>query len=279
MEKLGIISPANSIIGEKSVEQFNKGIKKLQECGFEIIIGNNVYSNTLGYCGTIDEKLEDIYEVCEKCKYVICSTGGINANVLLEKLDFSKIKDNIFIGNSNPVLLFNAFYEINKQISYIGPNVKSLGKDDDLFPVNCLKNKIMNGSKEVETEKENVIVKFGNASGISIGGNIQSLRRIIGLKCFPKVKKYILYLEADPTETNVTEYESIISQFKQADIIKNAQGIIIGSSNYDKNYYLKLFRDFNGPIIICENLGHNIHNNVMPIGKNIKINGNKISEE
>ena len=62
MEKLGIISPANSIIGEKSVEQFNKGIKKLQECGFEIIIGNNVYSNTLGYCGTIDEKLEDIYQ-------------------------------------------------------------------------------------------------------------------------------------------------------------------------------------------------------------------------
>ena len=170
-------------------------------------------------------------------------------------------------------------FRINKQISYIGPNVKSLVKDDDLFSVNCLKNKIMNGSKEVETEKENVIVKFGNASGISIGGNIQSLRRIIGLKCFPKVKKYILYLEADPTETNVTEYESIISQFKQADIIKNAQGIIIGSSNYDKNYYLKLFRDFNGPIIICENLGHNIHNNVMPIGKNIKINGNKISEE
>lgn len=51
MEKIGIISPANSIIGDKNIEQFNNGVKKLQENGFDVIIGTNVFSNTKGYCG------------------------------------------------------------------------------------------------------------------------------------------------------------------------------------------------------------------------------------
>lgn len=92
----------------------------------------------------------------------------------------------MFIGNSNPVLLFNAFYAKNKQVSYIGPNVKSLGKDDSMFSINCLKQKIINDYNGIETEEENIIVKEGIATGVAIGGNIQSLRRIIGLEVFPK---------------------------------------------------------------------------------------------
>ena len=278
MEKIGIISPANSIIGDKNIEQFNNGVKKLQENGFDVIIGTNVFSNTKGYCGSIEEKLEDIYDVCQKAKYIICSTGGINSNIILEKLDFEKIKDNVFIGNSNPVLLFNAFYAKNKQVSYIGPNVKSLGKDDSMFSINCLKQKIINDYNGIETEEENIIVKEEIATGVAIGGNIQSLRRIIGLEVFPKIDNYILYLEADSNETNITEYESIISQFKQANIIKRATGIILGASNYDVIYYEEIFKDFNGPIIICKNIGHNVHNNLVPIGKNISIIKNRIIE-
>lgn len=277
--KIGIISPANSIIGEKNIECFKKGIKKLEENGFEVIIGNNVYSDTNKYCGTIDEKIDDIYNVSQKAKYIICSTGGINSNMILEKLDFSKIKDNVFIGNSNPVLLFNAFYEKNKQISYIGPNVKSIGVDDCDFSINCLKNKIINNTKKIEIEENNIIVKKGMASGVALGGNVQTIRRILGTNNFPKEKDYILYLEADTKETNTTEYESIISQFNQASIISNAKGIILGMSNYSIDYYNKLFKEFDGPIVICKNIGHGIHNNMVPIGKKISIINDNIIEE
>ena len=277
--KIGIISPANSIVGEKNIEYFKKGIKKLEDNGFEVIIGNNVYSDTNGYCGTVDEKIDDIYNVAKVAKYIICSTGGINSNMILEKLDFSKIKDNIFIGNSNPVLLFNAFYEKNRQISYIGPNVKTLGSDDCNFSLNCLKNKIIKDLKGIETENNNIIVKKGFASGIAIGGNVQTLRRILGTDYFPKIKEYILYLEADSKETNTTEYESIISQFNQSSIISKAKGIIIGASDYSIEYYDKLFQNFNGPIVICKNIGHKVHNNMVPIGKRISIIGDKIIEE
>lgn len=268
---IGIIAPATSIVGDSSKKIFQQGLKVLEENNFDVVIGKNVYSTSEGYCGSVDEKLEDIYYVCKKAKYIMCATGGYNSNNLLDRLDYSKIKNNIFIGNSNPTLLLNALYEINGQISYIGPNVKSLGKSSSCFMIECIKNVIYNNEDSVIIEVKNDIIKEGVSEGIAIGGNIQSLRRILGTKYFPKTNNKILYLEADPSETNQAEYESIICQFKQAGIFKDCNGIILGNYN-DINFINKVFDEFCCPIVMCKNIGHNVNNNMVPIGKKIRIN-------
>lgn len=268
--KIGIIAPANSIIGEKDINIFNDAIEFLKESGFETIIGKNVFSDSEKYCGTIEEKIEDIYDVASKSKYIICATGGLNSNNILNKLDFNKIKDNVFIGNSNPILLFNALYSINKQISYIGPNIKTIGKNKSQFMIDCIKN-VIEEKNVVLTEEPNIIIKSGTAIGCAYGGNIQSLRRILGTKYFPIVKNSIIYLEADPIETNHTEYESIINQLMQTNMFKKCNGIIIGKYD-DIEFIKKVYKDFEVPIIVCNNFGHNVNNNTLPIGKKIKIN-------
>lgn len=268
--KIGIIAPSNSIIGEKNINIFNEAIKILEQNGYEVVVGKNVFSNSECYCGTIEEKLEDIYEVASKAKYIICATGGINSNNILNKLDFNKIKDNIFIGNSNPILLFNALYSINKQVSYIGPNIKTIGKNKSQFLIDCIKN-IINGNDAISTEEPNIIINKGTGTGIAYGGNIQSLRRILGTKYFPKIDNSIIYLEADSTETNHTEYESIINQLIQNNIFEKCNGLILGKYD-DINFIKQIYKDFKMPIIICNNLGHNVNNNTLPIGKKIRIN-------
>ena len=277
--KIGIISPANSIVGEKNIKLFQDGIKKLEASGFEVIIGENVYSTSESkYCGTIEEKLHDIYYVSSKAKYIICSTGGINSNMLLRKIDYNKIKNNIFIGNSNPVLLFNAFYSVNKVKSYIGPNVKSLGKISSDFSMDSLKNKTICYNKKISIEKNIITINDGIAKGIAIGGNIQSLRRIVGTKYFPKIKNYILYLEANLEETDFVEYESIIEQFYQLGIINNSNGIILGYYDNNVEFYKKIFCNVKVPVFICNNLGHDINNNMLPIGVRIIVNKDGITE-
>ena len=268
--KIGIIAPANSIIGEKNINIFNDAIKLLEQNGYEVMVGKNVFSNSEWYCGTTKEKIEDIYEVASKSKYIICATGGINSNNILDKLDFNKIKDNIFIGNSNPILFFNALYSINKQISYIGPNIKTIGKNKSQFMIECIKN-ITDENNIILTEESNIIINKGTCTGIAYGGNIQSLRRILGTKYFPKIDNSIIYLEADPTETNHTEYESIINQLIQNNIFEKCNGLILGKYD-DINFIKQIYKDFKVPIIICNNLGHNVNNNTLPIGKKIRIN-------
>ena len=71
--KIGIIAPANSIIGESNINIFNDAIKLLEQNGYEVMVGKNIFSNSEGYCGTIEEKIEDIYEVAAKAKYIICA--------------------------------------------------------------------------------------------------------------------------------------------------------------------------------------------------------------
>lgn len=276
--KIGIIAPANSIIGEDNIKLFNKGVKLLENNGFEVIIGKNVFSNTEGICGSINEKLNDIYDVSSRAKYIICATGGTNSNCLLDKIDYKRIRDNVFIGNSNPTLLFNAFYKMNNICSFIGPNVKSLAKSKDLFSVNCLRERIINDNKRILAEKKYIIINKGNASGIAIGGNIQSIRRILGTKYMPKGNNHILYLEASAKETSYIEYESIISQLKQSGIFKGVKGIILGYYDGNVDFYKRIFKGFKIPIIICMNLGHNVNNNLLPIGKKISIKDDQIEE-
>ena len=81
--------------------------------------------------------------------------------------------------------------------------------------IESIKNKIINNINDIQTEEPNYIINNGSADGIAIGGNIQSLRRILGTKYFPKIDNSILYLEADPIETNKIEFESIIFQYKK----------------------------------------------------------------
>ena len=273
--KIGVIAPSNSIVGLENIKIFNEGIELLKSNGFEVIVGKNVFSTTEGYCGSIDEKIEDIYDVSSKAKYIMCATGGINSNNILDSLDFNRIKNNIFIGNSNPILLFNAFYEVNKQISYIGPNVKTIGKSKSQFMIECIKDII--NKNEIKSEDKNIIIKKGTAEGIANGGNIQSLRRILGTKYFPKINNSILYIEADYKETNHTEFESIIHQLIQAEAFKSCNGIIVGK--YDDIEFIKnIFKNFEIPIIMCNNFGHNVNNNMLPIGEKIRINENGVLE-
>ena len=58
--KIGIISPSNSIIDERSKLLFEKGIRKLEKAGFDVVLGDNIFSNSNDNCGTIEEKLYDI---------------------------------------------------------------------------------------------------------------------------------------------------------------------------------------------------------------------------
>ena len=58
-DTIGIISPS-APIKEDLRERFSRGIKVFENMGFNIKLSKNVYSNTLGYSATIDEKEDKI---------------------------------------------------------------------------------------------------------------------------------------------------------------------------------------------------------------------------
>ena len=61
-DTIGIVSPSAPITDELK-EQFNNGLKVLENMGFNILLSKNVFSNSLGYSASINEKLEDLHEM------------------------------------------------------------------------------------------------------------------------------------------------------------------------------------------------------------------------
>ncbi|MBN1991997.1 MAG: LD-carboxypeptidase [Anaerolineae bacterium] len=93
----------------------NNGIKFLAEMGFEVVLGQHVFSNTLGYAALPQKKAADINAMFadESVKAIICSQGGYTANVCLPYLHWQTIKANpkIFLGISDISVLLNATAE------------------------------------------------------------------------------------------------------------------------------------------------------------------------
>ncbi len=58
-DKIGIIAPSSPITEEK-IEDINNSITLMEASGFEIVFGENVFKNTLGYGAKPKEKAEDI---------------------------------------------------------------------------------------------------------------------------------------------------------------------------------------------------------------------------
>lgn len=280
MKKIVVIAPANSVITEKDNKLISLGVEKLEDIGFEVNFEKNVFSNNFyGYCSTTEQKVEDIYSIDNsKCDIVLCATGGINSNCILEYLDEKILKNKfdklIFIGNSNNTILLNYLSSICNCRCYLGSNLKSLGKYDSVLSLKNLVEKVNNNPLVIFNNSLDVY-RDGIVSGVTFGGNGSALRRLAGTRYFPKFENKIFVLEFNAKENSVSEVVSILSQYKQMGIFESISGLILGEYSSECSI-IELVKPYientDYPVIISRDFGHNCDSTYIPIGTCISIN-------
>lgn len=289
MKKIVIIAPANSLVTEKDNKLISLGVEKLEHIGFDVTFQKNVFSGDFyEYCSTIEQKVEDINSIDEnECDVVLCATGGINSNCILEYLDEDNLKNKfnnlIFIGNSNNTILLNYISSISNCRCYLGSNLKSLGKYDSELSLRNFSEKVNNNNLSVIFENKLDIYRDGIVSGVTFGGNGSALRRLAGTKYFPEFKNKIFVLEFNSKENSVAEVVSILSQYKQMGIFDNISGLVLGeySSELSIIELVKPYIDNTKyPVVISSDFGHNCDSTFIPIGMHVFIDTykNKMKE-
>jgi len=283
MNKISVIAPANSIIGEKNKNLLNLGRDKLELCGFEVEYEKNIFSDSLySNTGTIAEKIEDLNAAFLKdSNIILCATGGINSNCILEFIDKKIIKEKahkkIFIGNSNNTILLNYLSEFFSVKCFLGSNLKGIGKNEAKLSLKNFKEKIIEKKKYLIFSKQPIIVNEGKSEGITFGGNGASLRRIIGTKYFPSFDNKIFVLEFSSKENTPIEVLSILSQLKQIEVFDKISGLILGEYSEElsiKELVFDYVKDKKYPVIITDDIGHSIETTFIPIGTRIRIDTN-----
>lgn len=282
-DTIGVVGVSNSLELYNKYNNFYTAEKFFQDKGFKIKRGKYVLEDCYGSAGTREQKAEDMMNMFKdkEVKAIVCLEGGETCNTFIDLLDYNIIKQNpkIITGYSDITVLLQTIYKKTGLVTFHGESFFHFGEEDaeekyiefESAFINKKIGKFITGNKK--------IIKEGNAEGIAIGTNFGCMMYLIGTEYLPDMQDKILLIESYRTSPN--ECQRRFAQLKQCGMFDKIKGIIIGY-NYDlqkdgdkypqmEDILLEYTKEYNFPIVKCNDFGHKMVNSVIPIGVNIKI--------
>lgn len=289
MKEVRIIAPSRSL-----KEKYLISSKKLEDLGYKVTYGKNVFKTSLLGCASIKDRVSDLEDAFldENVELIMCAHGGYNVNQILDYIDYDIIKNNpkLICGFSDITALLNAIYKKTGVITLCGPTFSSL-KYDFSYTDEYFKKIIFDKKFDVKPSltytdyyslEEKVfnnpgikIINKGYASGTIIGGNLCTLNLLQGTCYMPSLKNTILFLEDDgeTLENFFYEFDRNFESLSQLPDFKFVKGIVIGrcqdiSSMNDEKWEFILKRDKikNIPVVYGVDFGHVSPMITFPIG-------------
>lgn len=283
-DTIGVVGVSNSIELENKKEDFYKAEKFFVNKGFKVKRGKYIFEDFYGSAGTRHQRAEDMMEMFDdaEVKAIVCLRGGQTCNTFIDLLDYEVIKQNpkIITGYSDVTVLLQAIYHKTGLVTFHGSGFLDFSEENADEKYQEFKNVLLNqkiGKFQMGKKK---IIRGGNAEGELIGTNLGCMMYLIGTEYLPNFKNKILAIESFRTSPN--ECQRRFAHLKQIGIFDQIKGIIVGY-NYDlqkrgtpfpqmEDILLDYTKEYDFPIIKCNDFGHKIVNSVIPIGSKLKIN-------
>lgn len=286
-DTIGVVGVSNSLYyDEYTTEHFYKAEKFLQDKGFKIKRGKYVLEDYYGSAGTREQKAEDMMNMFQddEVKAIICLKGGQTCNTFIDLLDYEVIKQNpkIIVGYSDITVLAQTIYNKTGLVTFHGESFVHFGEDDGEEKFKEFENTFINKKIHNLYTGKRDIIRAGNVEGKTIGTNLGSMIYLLGTEYLPDMQDKILLIESYRTSPN--ECQRRFAHLKQYGMFDKIKGIVI-EYNYDlqktgsiypqmEDILLEYTKEYDFPIIKCNEFGHRIVNSVIPIGVQGRIDTN-----
>lgn len=120
-DTVGIVAPA----GPVNREQFEAGIDRLRELGFNPVFSKSIFNREFYFAGGVRRRVEELHEMFREpqVKAIIAARGGYGSNHLLPHLNLGLIARNpkIFCGYSDLTTLLTHFHDTIGFVGFHGP--------------------------------------------------------------------------------------------------------------------------------------------------------------
>ena len=273
---VGVIAPSN-VITDDRMEAINNSKKLIESAGYKVKFSTNFRANSKSFGASAKEKASDINEMFadKDVKAIFSATGGENANIALDYIDYNIIKKNpkIICGFSDTTTLINVINEKTGLITFHGANFKSFTGWETEYGFNEVIKRFEKADTELgNPDEEYHTTKEGQAEGILIGGNLSLLTALIGGKYSINFKDKILFLEELGYETNPERASAYLYKMKQNGVFDEIKGIWFGNYTHESNIQIEdilldvLDGEYDFPRIKSENFGHIDKKIVIPVG-------------
>lgn len=310
-DTIRVIAPSGSL-ARLDNNNFEIAKKRIEEMGLKVTVSKNSYSVDKYSSSTIEERINDLHEAFldSNVTMVICAIGGYNCIQLIDKIDYSIIKNNpkIIMGYSDNTVLLNAIYSKTGLETYLGPNFTDfgvkLGFDYTLkyFKKIAFENEKINivdsnefsddqwyinqDDREFLPNEGRINVNKGNASGKIIAGNLCTLQLLQGTGYMPDLTDSILFLEDDDLAGSafMFEFDRNLHSLMLQPGFEKVRAIVLGriqlgtkiDNNSIKEMLLKKEKLNHIPIVMNMDFGHTRPLFTIPIGGNCIIENNDI---
>ncbi len=253
MKKICVIAPANTMADIPS-ELLELGKKQLRSLGFKVVFGKNICNRYFHTAGTVDERVSDIIDAFTDPSIfcVMAVFGGYNTNQLLDRIDPTIITNSgkKVIGYSDFTAFLLAFQSFQNIDCFHGPGFASFCDPKFFDYTKEYFLKVINGEMVKYTSPKFCaddlwylkkkfgprekyffsgwkIYKEGVSEGSILGGNIETITRLVGTRFFPDFTDTILFLE-DATGKSPGAFHRDLTQLRQIGIFSIIRGLIIG---------------------------------------------------
>ncbi len=225
-DQICIIDPANAFTDEgiRTVTDF------LTAHGFQVKISEDMAfrrGTPMERAGRLNEVIRD-----PKNRGIFCMWGGYGTMTLLDLIDYDALVKNkpVFAGFSDITAMHAAIAERTGMITFHSPSLCSKKRPGSPEALTLFLDMIMHPEKQWKLQNLNgepmCSLRAGNFSGLTTGGNLTLISRLMGTPYEVYTRGKILFLE----EVGEKPYRihGMLTQLKLAGKLQAAAGILIG---------------------------------------------------
>lgn len=281
-DTVAIVAPSGILKNrEREVQQ---AVDLLKSWGLHATVGKHVFSKANHFAGTDEERCEDLQKAMDDptISAIWCARGGYGTVRILDKLDYTKLKENPkwIIGYSDITALHNQLHNQGFESLHalmcvsLTKDISEVQESVDTFKA-ALFGKPEN--YDLEGSKYN---REGEAKGQLIGGNLTMLHTMLGSDTSLDTSGKILFIE------EIGEYkyhiDRMLQSMKRAGYFENLKGLVVGDmSKLRKNttlwgtsveqLILDALEEYDFPITFNMPAGHEKDNRALVLGREVEL--------
>jgi muramoyltetrapeptide carboxypeptidase len=191
-DKIGIVSTARKI----TLEELSPAIKLLENWGFEVVFGPNLFEENNQFSGTIEQRTADLQSMIDNdaIKVILCARGGYGTVQIIDNINFHSLKKNPkwLIGYSDVTVLHSHLNNLGIASLHATMPVNFANNSNN--SLQSLKNFLLGKSNRIEC-KSHAFNRLGKVDAEIVGGNLSILYSLLGSNSDIDTEGKILFIE------------------------------------------------------------------------------------
>lgn len=262
------------------------GILFLENLGFNVIVGDYVFSSQGIVAATAQERAQDLMNMFEnsQVRAIIPSRGGTGVKDIIPYLDYRVITENpkILTGYSDITVLLNVLYIWSNLITFHSLLLLDFRSTTPAYNFNQFftATSTLTAPRILENPPEMPLVSRvpGNVTGTIVGGNLQSFVDTLGTPYEVDTTGKIFFFEE--THESISRVYRLLMHLIHAGKLNDCAGIIVGEcSNCPdaygqnlENLVNEVLVPLNKPLMTNLASGHGYYKMAIPIGAMANLN-------